>query len=278
MGAVRQSLDLMRLMKMDLVNYRLSRTRSKVLATLVGRERAYFGAILAPGTVAASACQQWVRLCVEKAAAATAGEEAPPDARLWTALLGGYLDVLFGTGPTQAMPETFALDRRRLADLQRIVQNVTILGSAMLIFCQVVGKGCRPSTLLEAKIRLAREIARPDGHVSELASQILLVASREQGRGLGSDEQRLLAGLVDRIMDPASAVYQAVARATRRTLEAYLEGRKLSGEHYRRSGIEAVWSDLEAVAPHVKLLWDLHWRVHQSFYQTLPTIKEGGAQ
>lgn len=49
MGFFRQSLDLMRLMKMDLVDYRLSRTRSKVLATLVGREQAYFRAILAPG-------------------------------------------------------------------------------------------------------------------------------------------------------------------------------------------------------------------------------------
>lgn len=252
------SLELMELMKLDLVNYRMTVNRQTVLAGFLTKERVHFDSLFDRGVLTLSTTRNWLRTSLANSKARDAQ----------SCVLEGFLDLLISNS-SAGIPETFTIDARRLQEARTMLQDISIVVSSMLIFEQFLGKKPQKSAVTEMKARVVHLLASRSAKISDITGQILLVVGRLQGTAMSEKRRSVLAGLVDCILDPTHPVFTIVQSRLRELIRSYISGKGFDGEYLGKCRLESVQVDLESILPILKMMWIVQWKVHRDRFTTL---------
>lgn len=186
------------------------------------------------------------------------------------------------------IPETLALDQRRIREMHGLFHELCVLGGSMLLFKQWTEDSyVTPALSQEFKARVTRALAASHFDMDDLARQILLVISRGRKTPIRGINRSILEAMIGNAMSPHHQVFKLIKEqistiikracsVAAMILSNEQEGRLISQtflnkDDVRRAGLIPMYDELSYVAGKYGTLWALHWKVHSELYTRILT-------
>lgn len=257
---LKSTLDLCELMKLDLINYRLTRIRPNYLASYSRIEREF---VLKRHGSKMPVTEKWIRAIKGTVDLA--------------AILLGTVDLCCVLLDEPAIPETFSLDSRRILLLRSRYQDLCILGSLLLVFRQWCKKESSeamvssvPLIVSDLKNTLEEMLRRPETRISSIADTIFQSLLLAQPCLINDVQSRLL-NQIDRLMDPKSPLVLVLSKKMRSIIEkACKEENQLNDPQlWIHSGLSDIKTELLQLSRDLCTMAWANWTVHETVYRQI---------
>lgn len=176
------------------------------------------------------------------------------------------------TPPNKKTINTFIPDARRLSQFRDAIQDVLVLNVILLIFqimIPSVNKEVGKFTLQEVKKRIHLTLQKENSSLFDISSQMQLVINRYNGKHMKTEEISLLKGMINNWIDPQHRIYRLSLQNLTKIFKE-----SLCGSTRIRKGKTSFLTlqkgtIFNLVAPEITLLvrklksyWSLHWSIH----------------
>lgn len=244
---LRECLSLLELMKIDLVNYRFSKLRPEMANKLVELERKHFIKLNCDMRDTTG----WMKRCLKAC-------EGRDDEKIYSAFSRGLAELVVGIDDEDAasLPETFLLDRSRMARMRTEAQDICIVALTLNVQKQILGRSHNTEELKKALF----DLLQADQADTEDVAKILL-DSVEPVKKLPPSQIKAINGMMNSIVCPDGKLF------------TMLQGRlsnHLVDRLWKREtpipGFEGVEVELKEFVASFTLIALANWHIHQETY------------
>lgn len=249
---LRQTLILLEIMKIDLVNYHLAKIRTSIGGKLEILER-----------------DQWItaRLGVDSTRAwlsksfTSLGISSVTDEAVYSAFLDASVKLALGLDTElNVLPETFYLDEKRIMSMRTQSQDICIVSLILNILRQCIkNKGLEGLLKNELFVKLDQEHVE----VSELAACTVCLIEQHYG-SIPEAMRKTLLGTVNNLVDPDSNAYKIVEER----MAKYLIGR-LTRPVPMPNCLSALSEEVDELCGAIVAMCHTNWTVHKETYREL---------
>ncbi|KAI9270818.1 T-complex protein 11-domain-containing protein [Sporodiniella umbellata] len=230
-------------MAMDLSNFRLRRLRRPLMASVaVDYERERFAEMLGTGQIQLVKTEHWLGCFKEKE---HVFEEA------FVSLLSQAERLT-----AQGLPETLALDVRRMADYQNTFQ-ANALVATLLTLTRNFGPTLKAQTLAELGVRFFQLLEDPTTMVENLAMEI------ERAVSPTGATQTVIRNMVDKTLSHTDPVYAILSRRVGTVVKSVLVERRWTHEVVAGQGLDFIQPSLQLFAQNVLKFVNYHRKIYE---------------
>ena len=166
--------------------------------------------------------------------------------------------------------------------MQRIVtyynswQDISILGTIMVVFKQAAGPDTLPADLLEAKTKLWLLLNDNESTMSHITVQMAEMAGTLRRRKFTNQEITNIHTMTENALSPGSKLYELIQKRIAKHIQDGIMGIKLNPDSLHKDGISTLQKDIEDLTKLVVPVCSLHRAVYGNLYAaTLVDIKNG---
>ncbi|RUS25754.1 T-complex protein 11-domain-containing protein [Jimgerdemannia flammicorona] len=275
-------LELLDLMNLDLVNFRLRVLRPYLKSTAIDYERTKFSEALRSGQIGLSRTRDWLKSAV-KSLQDIAAQRNPENVdrpenrvRYEHVYNDALLSYLFSTTLIDRLnvPETLVLDVDRLASYQNEIQAITIT-AALLMLCKNFAAPDDPirrdpasPALRRLRDKIFALLLRGDTTIDGLSLEIAATVS--PSASLPPERQALIRSMVDKTISYKDTVYSLLSRRLQSVLRAHLQtGQFAKKETITSHGFEWVRKELEKLSGKIYVLAKHNREVYAQWYDQI---------
>jgi hypothetical protein len=272
---IKHVLQLLESMSLDLANFRLRSLRPHLMSMAVEYERDKFAQMLNNGTIQLVRTKTWLACSTDKLCQ-VAAQRNPEGVQPQTINKPSH-DAVFEdafvsllTQPktitsVQDLPETLALDAKRMADFQNTVQAITMV-SALLMLAKNFGSAS-PQSLTELATKLFAMLEDGSTTIENLAVEI------ERSVHVRSELRDMVRIMVDKTVSHTDTVYSLLSRRVAKVITSTIQNKKFVTDAVLSSqGLEHVKSQIQSISIQIQRLAHHHRKVYASWYDDI--IKE----
>jgi len=249
---LRQVLSLLECMKIDLVNYRMSRIRPSLGVKLIAMEKDFWAG--------QSTQYEDTKTWMKKTMGLVNEAELKEGHLAFHVFANGIVNLTLGLQEElEALPETLVLDQKRLNKLRTEAQDLCITALIISIHNQFAGR----SNAQDLALQLFHHLRKDQADVPDLL-ECLFKSISKNGKILQPSQNQLIASMVNTIVEPDGRAYKIVE--TR--LAKYLVGMMWKREEMAL-GFEDMAGELQEYAQSFLEMARCNWAVHQETYAHL---------
>lgn len=174
------------------------------------------------------------------------------------------------------VPETWTMDVQRIVTFYNSWQDITILGTIMVVFKQAAGPSCTFQELLDAKAKLWILLNDNESTMSHITVQMAESAGTLRGRKFSPQEAKNISTLTENSLSPGSKLYELVQRRVSKHMQDGILGVKLDSELLAKNGLATLGPEIEELTKKLVPVCVLHRAVYGNLYAAaLLDIKNG---
>ncbi|KAI9202747.1 T-complex protein 11-domain-containing protein [Polychytrium aggregatum] len=278
--ALRICFDVLEYMKLDYANHQLHRLRPHIVEHAVEYEWKQFRERFDLGSVKVDETVSWIHGAVlrfrnkttksifaDKIDLGDDNTKLPPfnvlynEAFLSLVLQAHVIDTI--------LPETLSMDQSRIVQYYNDWQDITILGSLVILFRQVCGPKCSPGAIKEVKQKLWVLLNDNETSIAHVCLQMSDDAAKIRGTALSEKEKTTLSGIVESTLSPSSALYDMMQKRIGGYFEYYLANGDLDRDLIRRHGLGELVPEIETLSTKMSKLIVHNKAVYSTVYSTI---------
>jgi uncharacterized membrane protein len=269
---IKQIFTILEDMNMDLANFRLRSLRPHLMSISVEYEREKFAQMLNNGTIQLVRTKTWLNASADKlcqVAAQRNPEQVLPERNNKPTHDAVYEDALVSLlsqseaiTAIEALPETLALDARRMADFQNEVQAITIV-AALLMLARNFGSASA-QTLTDLAATLFTMLQDPTTSIDHLAAEI------ERAVKVKPERREMVRTMVDKTVSHTDTVYSLLLRRVGMVIKSTIQNKTFVTDAVLTSnGLEHVRTNLQSLAIKIQRLAHHNKKVYASWYDEI---------
>lgn len=167
------------------------------------------------------------------------------------------------------LPETFKMDTTRLVTFYNSWQDITILGTILIVFRQISGPKCHNDDIINAKKGLWILLNDSDSTMSHITLQMASLASKLRGFPMSVKETSDLNVMVEKTLAPGSKLYELVQKRVGMHIENGLHHRKIDADLLTKHGLTTLREEIEDLISKIVPVADMNRAVYGNLYASL---------
>lgn len=271
---IQRVLHLLEDMGLDLANFRLRSLRPHLMSMAVEYEREKFAEMLMNGKIQLVRTTSWLtdttkQLCQVAAQRNPEGiqpqkNNRPTHDSIFEEAFVGLLTQPQVIDSIEVLPETLAMDAKRMADYQDQVQAITIV-SALLMLARNFGS-VTSHQLGDLATKLFTMLQDPSTSIDNLATEI------EHAVNVRPERREMIRTMVDKTVSHTDTVYSLLLRRVASIIKSTLQNNTFVADAVLTSnGLQHVRSHLQGVAHQILRMIHHHRKVYASYYDEIIT-------
>lgn len=249
---LKSCLELLEMMKLDLVNHRLHKIRPMLLECYQEIEYNYFKKRFTDYPKA----QLWLSKLFADLRLPLKEQHIEP------VLAAGLIHLVSGRCDFNQLPETWLLDDQRLVQLHAEFQDLGILATTFVGIKWMI-KPTASDRIDPIKKDLARSLETSKASVQGLVDTI--------GEHIPSLRTTEAVAILDRFLRPADPVYMCIEKRVRGVLLAFILNARTDQIDYSKQQLLVIRDELINLGRRLKCLLQVHLKVHGGTYAALLT-------
>ncbi|KAL0144061.1 T-complex protein 11-domain-containing protein [Mucor lusitanicus] len=269
---IKQVIAILENMSLDLANFRLRSLRPHLMSMAVEYERDKFASMLNDGTIQLVRTKAWLTQSADKlcqVAAQRNPEGVQPQKNNKPShdaiFEDAFVSLLCQPQPiTQVdqVPETLALDAKRMAEFQNEVQATTMV-AALIMLARNFGSAS-PQTLSDLAVKLFTMLEDGSTSIDNLASEI------ERSVNVRPERREMVRTMVDKTVNHNDTVYSLLSRRVAMVIKSTVQTNKFVTDAVLSSnGLEHVRGHLQSISLKIQRLAHHHRKVYASWYSEI---------
>ncbi|KAI8636027.1 T-complex protein 11-domain-containing protein [Parasitella parasitica] len=271
---IKQVIEILENMSLDLSNFRLRSLRPHLMSMAVEYERDKFASMLNDGTIQLVRTKTWLsqstdRLCQVAAQRNPEGIQPQKNNKPSHDAIfeDAFVSLLCQPQPIdriEQVPETLALDAKRMADFQNEVQATTMV-AALIMLARNFGSAS-PQTLSDLAVKLFTILEDGSTTIDNLVSEIELSVNVKPER------REMVKTMVDKTVSHNDTVYTLLSRRVALVIKSTVHNNAFVTDAVLSSnGLEHVRSHLQSISLKIQRLAHHHRKVYASWYDEIIT-------
>lgn len=164
---------------------------------------------------------------------------AQPNIPMEQAFLTAYVELIRDAAVIEnyGVPETFLLDRSRLATFYSTWEELAIFACVMMVFRQALGNKANSLDTKDAQNRLRIVLDDKDTVMDHLHLELVSQAGKLRGKDFTEAESKFVQTMLEKTLSPGSKVYELMLSRVGLQLTAFLKDGKVASEELKKQGI-----------------------------------------
>ena len=272
MDQIKQALNLLEDMSLDLANFQLRSLRPHLMSMAVEYEREKFAALLNSGQIQLVRTSAWlsqsaVKLCQTAAQRNPEGGQPNNKPTHDAVFEDAYVALLVQPqliDSVQVLPETLSLDAKRMAVFQNEVQAMTVVAS-LLMLAKNFGS-TNPHALSQLGNTLFTMLEDPATSIDHLSTEI------ERAVHVRPERRDMVRCMVDKTMSHTDTVYSLLSRRVATVIKSTIQNNTFVTDAVLAShGLQHVKSHLQSISLQILRMTHHHRKVYASYYDEIIT-------
>ncbi|XP_061773381.1 T-complex protein 11-like protein 1 isoform X2 [Nerophis ophidion] len=272
--------SLLDLMKLDMANFAVNSIRPHLMQQSVEYERNKFQEFLDKQPNALDYTEKWIKDTVKdlREVSSTAASSGPSALLPADVHNQAYLRLLKWNHLAEPFPETMLMDQARFQEMQKILEQLVMLSSVLLIVYTTTGEAISGLPGLMEKLKITVQAMLADMHTplqealatigEKLCMELSQCLSQHGYATLSTDRKNTLMGQISAIIQSDNTVRKLMDSRIQNYLLAFLE----SGQHKSPplpGGLAPVNKELKELAIRFSHLINFNKLVFSPFYQKI---------
>ena len=174
------------------------------------------------------------------------------------------------------VPETWGMDIPRIVTFYNSWQDITILGTIMVVFKQAAGPSCTFQELMDAKTKLWVLLNDNESTMSHITAQMAETAGTLRRKKFTTQEIKNISTLTENSLLPGSKLYELIQKRVSRHIQDGILGIKPDPELLAKNGLQTLSSEIDELTKKLVPVCNLHRAVYGNLYAaTVLDIKNG---
>lgn len=260
-GFMKQLLELLELMKLDLVNHQLKKSRDSICLKLPQSERNFIAECYLEGPIQMEQTTKWLQGMKDKLKLDL--KQISVEKQVFALYSQSMISYSLGIDDfTDNIPELLLLDEVRLSNFRTEAQDMCIIACTISAFRQIVGPLSKPENIAALKKQVTSILLKGEAEVSEI-SDSLMEAIRKIKK-VGVPASKVLEGLLNRMIDPRGKVYKILEDRVASYLVSILWKKESKIEGF--NGLETELLDFQQ---RLIAMIRLNWAIHEETYREI---------